>query len=327
MLHKVGRFIFIMLGMSLIFQTQLLYSKAVEFKTIDVIELNRYYEDRIAYQQFEKQEDQFHLDNEDTSIAVLMIIKDKKIYLFKDGYDDEKQVRNKMILYSNSRQLNPVLWENRITGTPNYLLVTDRKIELQKSVSKEWITNNYKDFYIRIRDEFLKKHVAIFYSLLIDRMNTDMKVTRRELYKRANETGPAKYATSVVAITKDGGTVYYAEDSDGDGITETFTVNTSDGFSWGYKVGPNVVNIINNTQKDIEKMIGKIASYAYYGSPEEEQIIKKTFPTQDKISAMINDLYRIDPDTNKILKDNKINLEESIERASKTEGRETKQSK
>jgi len=146
-----------------------------------------------------------------------------------------------------------------------------------------------------------------------------MNVSRKEIPKRISDQGPSKYAISVTARTVDGGTVYYAEDADGDGITETFMVNTTDGFSWGYRSGANTIFIKNNTQKDIEKIIGKITNTAHHGSPEEQQIIKKTFPAPDKISTMINDIYRIDPDTNKYLKDNKINIEEITEKGSKAE--------
>jgi len=319
MLHTFGKFILIAFSLAVLFQARSLYSKDAELQLIDVFKLSRYDEDRIAYQQFEKQYDQYHVDTEDNSIAALMIIKDKKIYLLKDGYDNPEQIRNKILMYTNGNKLCPDLWENKISGNPNFLLVADRKVELQKNTSKEWVSSNYKDFYIKIRDEFLKKHVSIFLSLIINRKDTEMNVSRKEIPKRISDQGPSKYAISVTARTVDGGTVYYAEDADGDGITETFMVNTTDGFSWGYRSGANTIFIKNNTQKDIEKIIGKITNTAHHGSPEEQQIIKKTFPAPDKISTMINDIYRIDPDTNKYLKDNKINIEEITEKGSKAE--------
>ena len=52
-----------------------------------------------------------------------------------------------------------------------------------------------------------------------------------------------KYDNPGIGQDPDGGTVYYAEDADGDGITETFTVESRDGFQWGFKSGPNVVCI------------------------------------------------------------------------------------
>ncbi len=315
MSHTIRKLTVIIYALFMLFPLRNLYSRNFEFKIIDIIDLNRYDENRIAYQQYEKPYNQFQIDTEDNSIAALMIIKNKKIYLFEDGYDDSSMIRKKALLYANGNQLSPDLWVNKICGKPNFFMATNRKVELLKNTSKDWIAANYNDFYINIRNEFLRKHVTIFLSLIIDRTDTDMTVLRSELPKKISDQGPVKFSIAVTAHTKNGGAVYFAEDGDGDGITETFTVNTTDGFDWGYKTGANTINIINNTQKDIEKIIGKIASMAYYGSPAEEQIIKKTFPTQDRISEMINDLYRIDPDTQTFLKENKINLEEAIDKA------------
>ncbi|OHD68762.1 MAG: hypothetical protein A2W19_10890 [Spirochaetes bacterium RBG_16_49_21] len=321
MSHNISRLTVIIYALFMLLSLRDLYSKNFDFRMIDISRLNRYDEDRIAYQQYEKSYDQFRIDTEDNSIAALMIIKDKRIYLFEDGYDNPEAIRKKAFMYATGNQMSPDLWENKISGNPNFFMATDRKVELLKNNSKEWIASNYKDYYSSIRNEFLKRHVSIFLSLIISRTDTDMIMTRKELPKKISDQSPAKYSLSVVAHTKDGGAVYFAEDADGDGITETFTVNTTDGFSWGYKAGANMINIISNTQKDVERIIGKITYFAYYGSPAEELIVKKSFPTQDRISEMINDLYRIDPDTVKFLKDNKINLEESVDKAGKGENK------
>jgi hypothetical protein len=316
MSHTISKLTVIIYALFMLFPLSNLYSKNLEFKIIDITDLNRYDENRIAYQQYEKPYNQFQVDTEDNSIAALMIIRNKKIYLFEDGYDDPSVIRKKALMYANGNVLSPDLWVNKISGKPNFFMVTNRKIELLKNTSPDWIAANYNGFYANIRNEFLRKHVAIFVSLLIDRNDTDMTIVRSELPKKISDQGPAKFSIAVSAHTKDGGAVYYAEDRDGDGITETFTVNTTDGFVWGSKSGANTINIINNRQKDIESIIGKIASMAYYGSPIEEQLVKKTFPTQDRVTEMINDLYRIDPDTLILLKENKINLEETMEKAS-----------
>jgi hypothetical protein len=318
MLHKIAKLTLILV-LIIFFQAPLLLAKEVGFKIIDIFNLNRYFEDRIAYQQYEKSYDQWHADTIDNSIAVLMLIKDKRIYLFKDGYDDPEAVRLKILMYNTGNTMIPDLWENKINGSPNFVQISDRKVVLLRNISKEQVSANYKDFYIKIRDEFLKKHVCIFLSLIFNRSETEMTITRTELPKRLSDQSPTKYAISVTVRTGDAGAVYHAEDSDGDGITDTFTVNMTDGFSWGYKCGANTIFIKNNTQKDIEKIIGRITNIAYYGSPEEEQIIKKSLPPQDKINALINDLYRVDSETKQFLKDNKVNIDEMVERGSKGE--------
>ncbi len=320
MLHKIAKLMLILVLIAF-FQAPLLLAKEVGFKIIDIFNLNRYDEDRIAYQQYEKPYDQWHVDTIDNSIAVLMLIKEKKIYLFKDGYDDFEAIRLKILLYNTGNTMIPDLWENKISSSPNFVQVSDRKVILMRNISKEQVSANYKDFYVKIRDEFLKRHVAIFLSLIMNRAEAEVTVTRTELPKRLSDQSPAKYAISVSARTGDAGAVYHAEDSDGDGITDTFTVNMTDGFSWGYKCGANTIFIKNNTQKDIERIIGRITSIAFNGSPEEEQIIKKSLPPLDKINDLIKELYKVDSETKQFLKDNKVNIEEMIEKGSKAESK------
>src|SRR5208337_136536 len=159
MLHTISKSILIFISLIILLQAPDLLSQEIGFKIIDIFNLNRYDEDRVAYQQYEKVHDQYHIDAIDNSIAVLMLIKDKRIYLFKDGYDDFEAIRNKILLYNTGNQLIPDLWENKISGSPNFVLIADRKIELQRVVSKEQVSAMYKDFYLKLRDEFLKKHV------------------------------------------------------------------------------------------------------------------------------------------------------------------------
>ena len=49
------------------------------------------------------------------------------------------------------------------------------------------------------------------------------------------------------------------------------------------------------------------------------QIIKKTFPSPEKIKSMIDDIYNIDAETERFLKKNNINIEESVDKSSKSE--------
>lgn len=321
MMQKFGTFAICLVAVTLVLQTQTLYSKDLSFTLLDIQKLNRYDENRVLYQQYESPHNEITGDVVDNSIAALMIIKDKKVYLFEDGYDSPEQTKLNKIVLDRGNQMLPDMWPNKISNSPNFVLITDRKLEMQRNTTKEWVSNNYKDFYISVRDKFLKKHVSIFFSLIINRMENEISISRRRIPRKIAEGDQAKYITTVSARTPDGGTVYYAEDSDGDGITDIFTVNSGDDFQWGYGCGPNLVCIIHNTQKDIEKIIGRLANFAYNGSPAEEELIKKTFPGTDKINAMINDLYRIDADTERYLKKNNINIEDLVEKSSKGEGK------
>ena len=316
MLHKIVKSAIILSVLTLLFAVQGLYSKNIPATMVDIKKLNRYDEDRILFQQFETPHIESVAETQDNSIAMLMIIKSKKIFMFKDGYDDPDMLRGRIIAYSSNNQTVPDLWENKISGSPNFIMITDRKVEIQKSQSKD-VAATYKDFYLKIRNDFLKKHVGILYSLIINRKDSDLLVTRKEVYRKMSEGNTPRFAITVTGRTTDGGIVYYAEDADGDGITETFTAHSTDGFNWGYGSGPNLICIKNNTQKDIEAIIGKIANIAYYGSPDEDQIIKKTFPTPEKISTMINDIYKVDADTDKFLKDNKIDINDLVEKSTK----------
>lgn len=263
-------------------------AKTHPFVILDIEKISRFNEDRIAYQQIEKVTDE-KIDN---SIACLLVIKDSKVYLYKDGYDIPENVSSNRQSLELENKLIPDLWENKIDGNPDFVQVNDRRIELFKNVTQDFVTKNFGDFYKNIRDAFLKKHVSIFNELMINRRDSGLFVKREALSKRLYDTGPAKYFISVTAKTLDE-FIYYAEDADGDGITETFMVTISDGFDWGYKSGANTVFIYNNQKEDIKNIIGNLTRNAYYGTPEEEQNIKSTFPKTEDITYMIDDIYRI----------------------------------
>lgn len=320
-MRHITRNILIFIAVITLFLPVTSSSKEKTLMMVDIRHLSRYDENRVLYQQFEKIHDENSNEYEytDNSFAALMVIKDKKVLFIEDGYDNPEEVRNNRTTYELGKQAIPDLWVNKISGSPNFIIITDRKIELQKSSSKEYVSANYKDFYLTVRDKILKKHVSIFLSLIVNRKEAEISISRERLSRKISDTGPVKYLTRVTGRTPDGGTIYSAEDADGDGITETFTVDCKDGFEWGFNSGPNLVCIINNTQKDVEKIIGRIVNLAYYGSPEEEQIIKKTFPTAEKVKAMIDELYNIDGDTARLLKSNNINIEDTVEKSSKTD--------
>jgi len=287
-----------------------LYSRDLSYQEITLDNVSRYSEDRIAYQQIEYVIDPEVHQKQDTSSASLLIIKDKNMYLFKDGFEDPKRVEeNRLIKEMENRLVLNEMWTRAIDGKPDYLLITDRRVEVLKKFIVEEKNDNlierYSNFYIKMRDSFIQKHVNIFRGLMINRKDSDFKMNRIPIPKHLNHEGPTKYYTYSAAKTKDG-QVYYAEDADGDGITETFSVELPDGFHWGSKSGPNILFILKNKQENIKGMIGTLTKEAYEGTPEEEKIINKQFDQLDKdIPALMNDIIRMDFDTERVLNEAK----------------------
>lgn len=282
------------------------FSRDLSYKVITIEDVSRYNEDKIAYQQIENIIDPEEHQTQDTSIAALLIIKDKKMYLFKDGYDDPKIVEeNKLLWQLQNRLIMNTLWEREIDGKPDLVRITDRRQEIKrKEITfgvQENLDEKYSDFYNRTRDAFIQRHVAIFKGLMVNRKDSELKVERRAIPKKLTYNGPTQYFTSVVGKTKDG-MMYYAQDADGDGITETFTVNLPDGFHWGYKSGPNIIFILQNKQENIKGIIGELTKFAFDGTPEEEIIIKKQFKQfDDAIPRLMDDLIQMDVETKTIL--------------------------
>ncbi|HOP62093.1 MAG TPA: hypothetical protein PK358_02490 [Spirochaetota bacterium] len=286
------------------------FSKDLSYKDITIDNVSRYNEDRISYQQVEYIIDPEEHQKQDTSLASLLIIKDKKMYLFKDGYDDPKEVeQNRVIREMENRLLRNELWEREIDNKPDYLRITDRRTEVLKKVivsgNKDNLAQRYTDFYTKMRDSFIQKHIKIFKALMVNRKDSDMSIIRKPIPKHLNDNGPTKYFVSVTAKTKDG-KVYYAEDGDGDGVTETFTVELPDGFHWGYKSGANIIFILKNKQENIKGMIGSLTKDAYLGFPEEEKIISKQFDRLDKeIPVLMDDIIKLDAETERVMNEAK----------------------
>lgn len=266
------------------------FSTDIPFKYIDLKKVSRYHEDRIAFQHIERSTSPL-IDN---SLEVLLIIKGKKMFLIMDGYDDPAVVATKRHIMDMENMLidDDALWVNRIDSTPNAVYITERRIDIMKSFDEKIVTDKFGASYKRVRDAFLKRHVDTFKQLMRNRKESGLIVERKPLPKPLYINAPkteTKYTTRVVAKTLDE-RIYYAEDADGDGITETFTVHLPDGFDWGIDSGPNIIIILDNKQKDIEAVIGKLATEAYNGTPEENDGIKQSFPSDSEIDTLIQEI-------------------------------------
>ncbi|MFW5808274.1 MAG: hypothetical protein ACOC2H_11170 [Spirochaetota bacterium] len=256
-------------------------SSAPEFKFITVENVSRYTENRIAFQHVDK----FIDSRKDNSQELLLIIRDSKMQLIMDGYDNPKQVMEQRLMYDMERRLydDEKIWENKINGKPDAIIVTDRRVPVMRSFKEEFVTENFGEYYSNIRNTFIQRHVNIFRSLMVHRKDSDLYVKReplpRPFHLGAPEDSETKYMISATAKTSDG-RIYYCEDADGDGVTETFSVNLVDGFNWGYKSGPNIIFIYKNKSEAIREIIGTLAENAYYGTDTEMDRMEETISEQ-----------------------------------------------
>ncbi|HNX25422.1 MAG TPA: hypothetical protein PKG60_15350 [Spirochaetota bacterium] len=283
-----------------------LFSKEKEFLIIDPDKISRYNEDRIVYQRVEKRKDHtkddFIENNSitiDNSVENLLIIKDRKIHFIVDGYDLMTDVQtNKIIKDSQNKYLEDNdFWLNKINGRPDYIRVIYRRSNLMMNSNEEFVTTNFGTFYKSVRDRFVKMHVDKFRQLLRNRGESKLTINKYMLSYKVNPDNSndikQKFFISAKAKANDG-TVYYCEDADGDGITETFTATRDDGFDWGINSGPNLLSIMGNSDKDLETFIGKLANESVHGTVEEEKKMFQQFPTEKDVLNLMDQVTPMD---------------------------------
>ena len=270
--------------------------RVFEFTIIDPLKLSRFHEDRILYQHIEIEPREFSHSPINNSIASLLVIKDNNLFFFQDGYMDPREMRNNYIGAKFGQTVMPDLWENKINGKPDLLQIMHRRVVTRRLQAGEdegyALSQEFVDQYTSIRNSFITRHVEIFRSLLRERHKSDIIVERTPLTLKYGDQRPARYITSVAAKTIDG-RVYYAEDSNGDGVTDTFSVTSSDGFNWGFKSGPNIIFIYRNTQDDIKEMIGRLAHEGYYGIDDDAAQILEELVSEEDITDLMDHIYRL----------------------------------
>ena len=270
-------------------------SKEKDHLILDPDKISRYSEDRIAFQRIENPEEQM----KDNSVENLLIIKNNKTYFIVDGYDIISEVQMKKIVMDAENKYieNNDFWLNKINGKPDYVRIIYRRSDLLKNTNEEFVTSNFGPFYKSVRDKFIKIHVDKFRILMKNRGESKLTVKRRLLSVKVNPDNPndikQRFFKSVTAKACDE-TVYYCEDADGDGITETFMATLDDGFDWGVGSGSNLILIRGNTDKDIETMIGKLVNEAENGTVEEEKKMFQEFPKEEDIHKMMEQITPID---------------------------------
>ncbi len=284
----------------LILIVSLLYSGAVISKEngyliLDPDKITRYNEDRIAYQRIENPEDQ----DKDNSVENLIVIKENKSYFIVDGFDKISDVQLKKIIMDSQNKYieNNDFWMNKINGKPDYVRIIYRRSDLLKNSTEEFVTSNFGTFYKSVRDRFIKLHVNKFRILMKNRGESRLTINKRLLRVKINPSDSTDitqiYFKSASAKSCDE-TVYYCEDADGDGITETFMATLNDGFDWGVGSGPNILLIKGNTDKDIETLIGKLVNESENGSAEEEKKMFLDLPKEEEIFEMMKQITPMD---------------------------------
>jgi hypothetical protein len=254
----------------------------ISYKLIDISALSRYTEDRIAFQHIQLPG---FSDNEDNSIASLLIIKNNEVYLFRDGYDDPKRVKFDSYLQWTRGEEPKDLWINKIDSRPDYIRVASKRVEKFLNSSKDYTEKNSGDVYRNVRNSFLNYHVKVFKELMMNRVESEFIVQRYPIYPPAfKEKNAPIIFSSVIKARAQNDYLYHAEDKDGDEVTETFYVTMKDSFNWGHKSGPNIIFIYNNKEDDIKRIIGKLCHEAYFGTTEEEKTnLSKLIPNEADI--------------------------------------------
>ncbi len=332
-------------------------SKKIEYEDININQVTDYSLDRIAFLHIENDPDG-EPQKKDNSIESLLIIKDNRMILMKSGYDNPDEVHalyQQFKAASFSTEIYPVekndIWPAKIKNEPNFMVLTDKRMPIVKKEKKEAAGSNWETYnkLYEVRKDFVNQHVRIFKSLILNQRESNMIVKREvidyflpEKNKKSGGTeagggGDSKktiivYSTQVWAKSFDGN-VYYAEDMDGDGIVETFSVKVSDNFHWGNNVTPNVLLISVNTaeaKKDPAKneylnTIKDLGKWAVEGLPAGDKdfneknyvdgTLSETFPPDPKdptkkdmrksllvnenVIKTINEIYRVHPETQK----------------------------
>lgn len=305
-MKKYKSSVFVVLFILLFSSASDLFSKEREFTIIDPDKISRYNEDRIVFQRIEKRKDttkdDFIENNsiiKDNSVENILIIKDRKIHFIVDGYDFITDVQtNKIIKDSLNKYVEDNdFWVNKINGKPDFIRVIYRRSDLMVNSNEEFVTTNFGAFYKSVRDKFIKLHVDKFRQLLRNRGESKLTIHKYVLSYKVNPENSSdikqKFFISAKAKANDG-TVYYCEDADGDGITETFTATRNDGFDWGINSGPNLLSIIGNSDKDLETFIGKLANESVHGTVEEEKKMFEQFPTEKDVINLMDQVTPMD---------------------------------
>ena len=220
-------------------------------------------------------------------------------------------------------------YRNMPDGFPDYLSITSpgqRRPSLQRTDSENdnWVKQNMVNLYKKVRNSHLKRYANRYRELLLDphkynaRITTSMaksdhlcklrkrtrsaarEVIGERIEKVKEEAAQAKAEKKTrtlkslfrrIDIYARRGTHYTALDCDQNGITETFLVSELDFFHWKIQGMPNAISIYNNTDPEVQEIIGHLVQLAIRG---DERVGTDLQKNQEKITKSVQEYIKIE---------------------------------
>ncbi|MBM9502670.1 hypothetical protein JWG44_20660 [Leptospira sp. 201903071] len=166
---------------------------------------------------------------------------------------------------------------NTVNGIPDYYLhsTTPRELDGQMKGEEE-VGKKYGELYKTARDRLIDSQIRKLYYYLWNREMTNTRV----------KTDKIKKGKKAVVVTGDS-TVFTMIDKEGDGITESFFVESPGiRFSWGRDL-PNIISISNCSDETILAKIKNLTEDVLAGRiPEKVDKIDLTVPEEQLINEL-----------------------------------------
>lgn len=165
-------------------------------------------------------------------------------------------------------------YTNTINGVPDFYLhsTTPRELDAQMKGEEE-VGKKYGELYKFARDKLIDSQIRKLYYYLWNREMTNTRV-RVDKWKKGKK---------IVVVAGDS-TVFTMIDKEGDGVTESFFVDSPGvRFSWGRNL-PNVISISNCTDETILTKIKNLTEDVSSGRvPEKVDKIDLTVPEEQLV--------------------------------------------
>ncbi|UOG33645.1 hypothetical protein MAL01_13980 [Leptospira noguchii] len=165
-------------------------------------------------------------------------------------------------------------YTNTVNGIPDFYLhsTTPRELDAQMKGEEE-VGKKYGELYKFARDKLIDSQIRKLYYYLWNREMTNTRV-KVDKWKKGKK---------IVVVTGDS-TVFTMIDKEGDGVTESFFVDSPGvRFSWGRNL-PNVISISNCTDETILSKIKNLSEDVSSGRvPEKVDKIDLTVPEEQLV--------------------------------------------
>ena len=160
---------------------------------------------------------------------------------------------------------------------------TDIK-KIPGTIERLEISPDVETLYTSLRDQHVQKYAQLFRSAVKNSTRQAIWTESYSIEYSPEQCGPAPISTEqrtvgyAVRLLANDHTEFFAEDCNGDGITETLLAWSPDYFNWGDRDMPNALIIYNNVDQKISGFIGDLVN-AYrtlgYDPATENPRIKK----------------------------------------------------